>query len=122
MLAKDESFRQKVLTGNLWTVIPQVCLPLALYHGLQQIFKLLDTLMASHISSEAVSAVAFISQVTIMLSAIGNGHATGGRVKISSAHGSGDYDDVSPQTITLAALSVAIGGFFVLLGLLIVGQ
>ena len=107
--ARDERFRQQVLEGNLWWVVLKVCLPLAIYQGLQHGFRLLDTVIASHIGSESVSAVAFIAQISIMLSAIGGGLAIGGSIKISEAYGAGDYELVRKRVSTLIGSSVVLG-------------
>ena len=55
---KDASFREYALTAPPMKVLLTVGMPLALYQALQQVFKILDALMASHISADAVSAVA----------------------------------------------------------------
>lgn len=102
---KDEKFRQYALTAPAWKVLLTVCGPLALYQALQQIFKILDALMASHISSDAVSAVSCLSQITLMITAIGSGLAVGGSIKISEAYGKGEYDLVRKRTATLYAMT-----------------
>lgn len=105
---KDESFRQYALTGAPLRVILTTCGPLALFQALQSIFKILDALMASHISSDAVSAVSCLSQITLMITAIGTGLAVGGSIKISEAYGSGDYDAVQKRVATVYALAVVV--------------
>ena len=50
--------------------------------------------MASHVSAIAVSAVAYLSQLQNMISAVGTGLAVGSSLKISEAYGAGDYDMV----------------------------
>ena len=111
---KDESFREYALTGSTWKVLLAVCLPLALYQALHSIFNVMDTLMASHISSDSVSAVAVLNQIRTMISALGNGLAIGGCIKISEAYGRGDYDTVRRQVATLYAMAVAVGGAVIL--------
>jgi len=110
---KDESFREYALTGPEWKVLLAVCFPLALYQALQSIFNVMDTLMASHISADSVSAVAVLNQIRVMVSAVGNGLAIGGSIKISEAYGKGDHDTVRKQVATLYALAVVIGGVVV---------
>ena len=90
-------------------VLFSVCAPLALYQALQQVFKILDALMASHISAEAVSAVSCLSQITLMITAIGSGLAVGGCIKISEAYGRGDYDTVRTRVATLYGMVVLVG-------------
>ena len=105
---KDESFREYALTAPPMKVLFSVCAPLALYQALQQVFKILDALMASHISAEAVSAVSCLSQITLMITAIGSGLAVGGCIKISEAYGRGDYDTVRTRVATLYAMVVMV--------------
>lgn len=90
---KDKKFREFALTGNLWKVIFYVCTPLAAYQFFQQMFNILDTLMASHVSAIAVSAVAYLTQIQSMISALGSGLAVGSTLKISEAYGAGYYND-----------------------------
>ena len=105
---KDEAFRQYALEAHPLRLIMIVCGPLAVYMALQQIFKLLDALMAAHIGSDAVSAVSVLSQITLMITALGSGLAVGGSIKISEAYGQGDYDLVRRRTSTLYALVIIL--------------
>lgn len=105
---QDESFRSFALNGSPMRVILSSCAPLALFQALQSIFKILDALMASHIGSDAVSAIACLSQITLMITAIGSGLAIGGCIKISEAYGQGDYDAVRKRVSTLYALAVMV--------------
>ncbi len=105
---KDESFRVYALTAAPWKVLLSVCAPLALYEALHQIFKVLDTLMASHIGSDAVSSVAALSQITLMINALGSGLAVGGCIKISEAYGRGDYEAVRKRVATLYTMAVIV--------------
>lgn len=114
---KDQEFREMTLNGNMWMVIFQVCIPLALYQSLNQIFKILDAMMASHISGESVSAVAYLSQINLMLSAIGGGLAVGASLKISEAYGAGDYKLVKARVSSLFGVCALLGGG-VLIGIL----
>ena len=68
---KDRAFRAFVREENMWKVVFYVCTPLALYQSLNQIFKIFDSMMASHIGASSVSAVAYLSQLNLMLSALG---------------------------------------------------
>ncbi len=105
---KDESFRRYALTAAPWRVLCSVCLPLALYEALHQIFKVLDTLMAAHIGSDEVSAIASLAQITLMINALGGGLAVGGSIKISEAYGQGNYEAVRKRVATLYTLAVAV--------------
>jgi len=105
----DETFREYALNAPAWKVLLTVCAPLALYQALQQIFKVLDALLAAKISSDAVSAVSCLTQITLMITAIGSGLAVGGCIKISEAYGKGDYETVRKRVATLYAMAVIVG-------------
>jgi len=105
---QDESFRQYALNGDPMKVILSSCAPLALFQALQSIFKILDAMMASHISADAVSAVSALSQITLMITALGSGLAVGGSIKISEAYGRGDYEMVRRRVATVYALAVIV--------------
>ncbi|MBE6974368.1 MAG: MATE family efflux transporter [Ruminococcaceae bacterium] len=105
---KDETFRQFALNGHPLKVILSSCLPLAMFQALQGMFNILDTMMASHIGSDAVSAVACLSQINLMITALGSGLAVGGSIKISEAYGRGDYDAVRSRVATVYAMAVLV--------------
>ena len=106
---KDEAFREFSLHGSMWKVLLQVGTPLALYQSLNQLFKILDTMMASHISASSVSAVAYLSQINLMLSALGGGLAVGAGIKISLAYGQGNYQMVQERVSSLYIMCISLG-------------
>ena len=99
----DESFRRYALSAPTLRVLLSTCAPLALFQALQTIFKILDALMASYISADAVSAVSALSQITLMITALGSGLAVGGSIKISEAYGMADYETVRRRVATVYA-------------------
>lgn len=105
---KDRKFREFALTGNLWSVIFYVCVPLAFFQFINHLFSILDTMMASHVSAVAVSAVAYLSQLQSMIAAVGGGLAAGSTLKISEAYGAGDYEMVKKRLSTLLTICAAI--------------
>lgn len=107
---KDRAFRQFALSATMWRVVIKVGVPLALYQSLTQLFKIFDTMMAAHISASSVSAVAYLSQLNLMLSALGGGLAIGASIKISEAYGAGDFELVKRRVSTLFALCGILGG------------
>lgn len=112
---KDERFREFAQNGPMGRVVLQLGLPLALYQSLNQLFKLLDTLMASHIGSSTVSAVAYLSQINLMLSALGGGLAVGASIKISEAYGAGNFELVKRRVSTLFSMCAVLGGGILLI-------
>lgn len=105
---QDESFRQYALNGDPLKVLLSSCAPLALFQALQSVFKILDAMMASHISADAVSAVSALSQITLMITALGAGLAVGGSIKISEAYGRGDYNTVRKRVASVYVLAVIV--------------
>lgn len=106
---KDRAFRDFALNGNMWSVIFKVCIPLAIFQMVNHLFAILDTMMASHISAEAVSTVAYLSQLQLMISAIGTGLAAGSCIKISEAYGAGNFDLVKRRISSLIAICFGMG-------------
>lgn len=101
----DERFREYALNAPPVRALLSTCGPLALYQALNQIFKILDALMAAHISSNAVSAVSCLSQITLMITALGGGLAVGGCIKISEAYGRGDHELMRRQVASVYAMA-----------------
>ncbi|MDY3920351.1 MAG: MATE family efflux transporter [Candidatus Limivivens sp.] len=112
---KDQEFREFALHGNMWKVVWQVTLPLCLYHCLGTVFGVLDTMIASHIGSTTVSAVAYLVQINSIISAVGGGLAAGASLKVSEAYGKGDYDLVKRRVNTLYAMCGLLSAVIVLL-------
>lgn len=108
---KDIIFRDMSLNGNMWKSVAYVCIPLAIYQFATQLFNILDTMIASHISANSITAVTYFSQIVMMLSAIGGGLSVGASIKISEAYGAGDYKLVRSRVSSLYAI---IGIFSIL--------
>jgi len=107
--ARDKHFLDLSLNGPMWRVVLLVGTPLALYQGLDALFSILDTMMASHISKESVSAVAYLAQLKLLLSSVGGGLAVGAGIQISRAYGEGDFMLVRRRVSTLYAVSLGVG-------------
>ena len=106
---KDEKFLDQSLNGSMWKVILMIGTPLAMYQMLSQVFTVLDTMMAAHISKESVSAVAYLSQLKLMLSALGGGLAVGSGILISRAYGEENFTLVRKRVSSLYAIALAVG-------------
>lgn len=105
----DREKREFILKGNMWKVVLSLSLPLAIYNSLNGVFGFLDTLMASHISSEVVSAVAYITQIKAAILAIGIGLALGGGIIIARHYGADDIKMARKTANTLLFLAISIG-------------
>ncbi|MCR5675383.1 MAG: MATE family efflux transporter [Lachnospiraceae bacterium] len=106
---RDEAFLHRSLYGTMWKVILTVGTPLALYQGMSQLFAMLDTMMASHISKESVSAVAYLAQLSSILSSVGGGLAVGAGIQISRAYGEGNFPLVRRRVSSLYFISFLSG-------------
>ena len=106
---KDARFLDWSLNGPMLRVVLYVGTPLALYQGFNMLFMILDTMMASHISKESVSAVAYLSQLNLLLSAVGGGLAVGAGIQISRAYGEGNFPLVRRRVSSLYIISLALG-------------
>ena len=113
--AKDEDFRKEVQSGSLWKVLIKVCAPLALYSWISMLFSVLDTLMASHISAEAVSTVVYMVQLQHIVLAIGSGLSIGAGILIAHAYGRGDWDRIRTVLSTTVVLSLILSGLIILI-------
>lgn len=108
---KDSKRREFVLGGDMWRVVLTISLPLAVYNCFNHLFSFFDTLMASHISSNVVSAVAYLSQIKSMLTAIGAGLAVAGGIIVARFFGAGEIKTARKYVNTLMFISIGIGLF-----------
>ncbi len=112
---KEQERRRFILQGNMWRVILAISLPLAIYNSLNGMFAFLDSLMASHISSEVVSAVAYISQIKGAIGAVGAGLALGGGIVIARHYGAGNMKKARKSANTLLFMAIGIALLLVVL-------
>lgn len=112
---KDAKFREQVLSGPIWPTVWKVCIPLAIFQTLTNAFNILDTLMASSISSDAVSTVVYFVQLNHIVSSIGSGLAVGGSILISRRYGAGSYEEVKRILSTVVAIAFMIGTIVLLM-------
>ena len=113
--SKDSQRRHDILTGNMWKVVWQVCLPLAVFQLISQSFRFIDLAMVAHLGVTQVSAVSFLGQLNAALASIGTGLSTGGGIIIAGLYGAGDYHNVKKQLNTLVVFGGLISVGFVLL-------
>ena len=106
---RDEAYLRQSLDGPMWKVVLGIGTPLALYQGLSIVFTLLDTMMAAHISGESVSAVAYLAQLSLLLSSVGGGLAVGAGILISLAYGQGKLELVRRRVSSLYAVCLGLG-------------
>ena len=111
----EEEFREYSISGNLYRLIVHVGAPLAVFALFNCLFSILDTMMASHLGTIDVSAVAYLNQLRMILNAIGSGLITGSMILINRAYGAGDNAKVSILMNTLIRLLMALSALFILM-------
>ena len=111
----ETEFREYSLSGNLYSLIIQIGTPLAVFALFNCLFSILDTMMASHLGTIDVSAVAYLNQLRMILNAIGSGLITGSMILINRAYGAGDNAKVSILMNTLIRLLMALSALFILM-------
>ena len=111
----ETEFREYSLSGNLYSLIIQVGTPLAVFALFNCLFSILDTMMASHLGTIDVSAVAYLNQLRMILNAIGSGLITGSMILINRAYGAGDNAKISILMNTLIRLLMALSALFILM-------
>ncbi len=108
---RDEKTRRKILTGNLWKVILSITIPLFLYQLVNSFYNLLDQVMVASIGDNSVSAVATISQIKQLISAMGMGLAGGGAIIVSRLYGAGKIKEARKNanvTFTMGLIVCAL--------------
>lgn len=112
---REAAYRQEVLSGPVVPIIIKTCLPLVVYQSITLIFAIFDTALSAHLGEECVSAVAYLSQITLLIGSIGNGLAVGSSIIVANHYGAGDYTRMQQSISTF----YFICGFFSLLVALI---
>lgn len=108
---KDRIRREKMLNGNLWSVILSICAPIFLYNLFNSFYAVIDAVVVARINPTSVSAVAMLSQIHNLLSSLGAGVAAGGGIIVARLFGAGDMDDAryhSNQIISFSTLIISI--------------
>jgi putative MATE family efflux protein len=100
----EEEFHKLSITGNMFPLVCSTGFPLAIFALFSGLFTILDTLMASHVSAIAVSAVAYIGQLQQILNAIGGGLVSGSMVLINRSYGAGEQELAAKRTNGLLAM------------------
>ena len=106
---KEIKKRDFILHGNLWKVVLSIFIPLFIFSIIKYVYGIVDTIMCTGISKEAVNAVGALAQVNNMVSAIGMGLSTGGSILIAKQIGKNNYKRARELTTTVFTYTVIIG-------------
>lgn len=105
---KELERRKNILEGNEWRVIFSISMPIVIYNSLSQLFQFVDTLIAATMGPTVVSIVSFISQISVMLAAIGSGLGVGGGIIIARHFGAGNMEMVRKRISSILFLTFSI--------------
>jgi len=103
---KEQQKRESILGGNLLLTILSIGLPLSLFQFINRLLRLFESFLASAISAEAASMVAYFAQMNLVIVSTGGGLAVGVALKVGLAYGAGDYIQV--KKIISSMLTVAL--------------
>lgn len=107
---KDKKKRELILTGSIWKSVVLVCFPMALYQLINQMFRVFDMYITSHISTTAVSAVSFFNQLSNTFSSFDGGLAIGAGIIIAGYYGAGKYAKVKEAVSSVFAFVILVAG------------
>ncbi len=114
-MTKDEARREKILNGKLINTIIAISFPIFLYNFFNAAYTLIDSMVASKISSESVSVVTTLSQVKNLLSSLGAGLASGGSIIVARHFGAARYDEAKKNANVLYTMAIVIVALLLLI-------
>ncbi len=101
---KDQKRRRLFLEGNIMKGVLSVCLPMAFFQFINEMFRVVDLLITSQISPESVSAVSFFNQLANSVASVGNGLSIGAGILIAGYYGAGNYQLLKKTVNTVFCL------------------
>ena len=104
----EKEFREISLNANLLPLVFRLGAPLAFYSLFNAFFQLLDTMMASHVSSVALSSVSYLSQIQNLILSLGLGLVSGSSIVMPRSFGEGDYVGVRKSFNNMLTLLFSI--------------
>ena len=104
----EREFREVSLNSDLLPLVFRLGAPLAFYSLFNAFFQLLDTMMASHVSSVALSSVSYLSQIQNLILSLGLGLVAGAAVVMSRSFGEGDFEGVRKSFGNLMVLLFSV--------------
>lgn len=106
--------------GSIFRHLLQFAVPLLVGNLFQQMYNMVDTwVVGNYVSNEAYSAVGSVGPIINMLIGFFSGLASGAGVVISQYYGAKQYDKVRDTVHTAAVMTLIMGVFFTVLGIVI---
>ena len=112
---KEWKRRDFILHGNLWKVVFIIALPLFFFSLFNYAYSIIDTIMCSGLSRDALNAVGALNQANNMISAIGGGLGAGGSILIAREIGKGNYRKAQRLSSTVFFYVFVIAGITIAL-------
>ena len=109
---KDLKKRELFLEGNILKGVLTVCVPMAAFQLLNELFRVFDLAITARINPESVAAVSFFNQLNNSVTAVGTGLSIGAGILIAGFYGAADYENVKKTVNTTFFL--AVGGALLL--------
>ena len=107
--------------GSIVRLLVEFAIPLLLGNIFQQLYNMVDTwVVGNYVSNEAFSAVGSVGPVINTLIGFFSGLASGAGVVISQYYGAHRYDKVHDTVHTSLVLTLVMGVFFTVVGILCV--
>lgn len=117
----DLTKRELLLSGSIFRGVLSVCLPMAVFQLLNEIFRVFDLGITAQIDPSSVSAVSSFNQLSSSAAAVGNGLAIGAGILIAGYYGAGRFEQVKKTVNTAFAMTV-VGSVFLAAVLLVSGR
>jgi putative MATE family efflux protein len=117
---KRDNVKHDMTTGSIVRPLIQFAVPLLLGNILQQFYNAVDSsVVGNYVSYAALAAVGSTAPIINMIIALAQGMAQGSSVMIARHYGSGDTKELHGTLHTAIALSVVIGAFLSILGIVL---
>ncbi len=112
---KESRRRNRILSGNLWSVIPYITAPLAVYALFNYLYGFFDLVVVSYIGKNEVASIVFIEEIKNAVTAFGVGIALGGTVLVARHYGAGKMDEARKYAANSFSLALIVALIVVLL-------
>lgn len=118
---KDLQKRRLLLEGNILQGVLSVCLPMAAFQLLNELFRVFDLAITARINPETVSAVSFYNQLANSVASVGIGLSIGAGILIAGYYGAGEYEKVK-RTVNTTFFLAGTGGILLAAVLIAAGR
>ena len=118
---KDLQKRRLLLEGNILRGVLSVCVPMAAFQLLNELFRVFDLAITARINPETVSAVSFYNQLANSVASVGIGLSIGAGILIAGYYGAGEYEKVK-CTVNTTFFLAGTGGILLAAGLIAAGR